>query len=203
MIIGAILVIGAMALFVYNEYTDKVAGDSAQNVVKQLNKSHTVTGHLAISKEESSSDFEFNPEVEVTPTPVPEMAVVTIDEYDYIGTISIPELSIELPVMDMWRDDYDALKISPVRYHGSVYTDDMVIAGHNYRTHFNPLHNASVGMEVIFTDVEGYNYLYEIVEFETIEPTAITDMVEFDADLTLFTCTYGGSARFAVRCERK
>ena len=202
MSIGAILIIGAMALFAYNEYSDIKAGNEAENVVLLISKEiATKTNHgsdieipdYEVSREEVSSSEE-----EI----IPDMPVIEVDGHNYIGTISVPELSIELPVMDEWRDNYDDLKISPVRYSGSVYTNDMVIAGHNYRSHFNPLHNASVGMEVIFTDAYGTVYVYEIVELETIEPTDINGMIIFDSDLTLFTCTYGGAARHTVRCMR-
>lgn len=202
MSIGAILIIGAMALFAYNEYSDIKAGNEAENVVLLISKEiATKTNHgsdiknpdYEVSREEVSS---FEEEI------IPDMPVIEVDGHYYIGTISVPELSIELPVMDEWRDNYDDLKISPVRYSGSVYTNDMVIAGHNYRSHFNPLHNASVGMEVIFTDAYGTVYVYEIVELETIEPTDINGMIIFDSDLTLFTCTYGGAARHTVRCMR-
>lgn len=202
MSIGAILIIGAMALFAYNEYSDIKAGNEAENVVLLISKEiATKTNHgsdikipdYEVSREEVSSSEE-----EI----IPDMPVIEVDGHYYIGTISVPELSIELPVMDEWRDNYDDLKISPVRYSGSVYTNDMVIAGHNYRSHFNPLHNASVGMEVIFTDAYGTVYVYEIVELETIEPTDINGMIIFDSDLTLFTCTYGGAARHTVRCMR-
>ncbi len=200
MIIGAILVLGAMALFVYNEYLDSIAGKNSSYVVSKIRVSYLEIDSNQVVNKDASFDVSVDGDLPIEL--IPPMAVITIDEHDYIGTIIIPDLNIELPVMSEWRNNYDDLKISPVRYHGSVYTDDMVIAGHNYRSHFNPLHNSSVGMEVIFEDVYGQRYYYEIVEFETIEPTAVTDMIEFDADLTLFTCTYGGTARFAVRCDR-
>lgn len=41
------------------------------------------------------------------------------------------------------------------------------------------------------------------MEIEEIEPTNVESMTISDFDLTLFTCTYGGNARFTVRCSRK
>lgn len=202
MLIGAILIIGAMALFAYNEYSDVKAGNEADKVVLLITKD------IAAKVNHNTNNVipDYNPiniaGSEPEEVVIPEMPVIEVDGHGYIGTISVPELNIELPVMDEWRDNYDDLKISPVRYSGSVYTNNMVIAGHNYRSHFNPLHNASVGMEAIFTDVDGNVYIYEIVELETIEPTDINGMIIFDSDLTLFTCTYGGAARHTVRCMR-
>lgn len=66
-----------------------------------------------------------------------EMAATEIEGEDYIGILEIPSLEIVLPVMAEWSDSN--LKIAPCRYHGSAYSGDLVIAGHNYRTHFGAL----------------------------------------------------------------
>ena len=63
----------------------------------------------------------------------PEMTVVEIDGYGYVGVLTIPTLELELPVMSEW--DAARLKIAPCRYSGSTKTRDLVIAGHNYTTH--------------------------------------------------------------------
>ncbi len=42
---------------------------------------------------------------------------------------------------------------------------------------------------------------YEIAETEILEPTAIEELLSDEWNLTLFTCTYGGQARVAVRCR--
>ena len=76
--------------------------------------------------------------------------------------------------------------------------------GHNYDKHFGPLRWARTGAEVIFTSVTGESYKYVISNVEIVEPTDIDYMVESNGhwDLTLFTCTTGGNARCAVRCEK-
>ena len=58
-----------------------------------------------------------------------------------------------------------------------------------------------------FTDMDGMRWSYEVSVVETIQPTQIEKMTEKTEDsenwdLTLFTCTTGGSARCAVRCVR-
>ena len=60
-------------------------------------------------------------------------------------------LRLALPVMQQWS--YPGLKIAPGRYSGSLYTDDLVIAGHNYARHFGPLAQLTVGTEVLFVDM--------------------------------------------------
>ena len=64
-----------------------------------------------------------------------EMNTINIDGYDYIGSISIPAINIDLPILDTW--DYNRLNIAPCLYYGSIYTNNMIICGHSYKKHFN------------------------------------------------------------------
>ena len=111
--------------------------------------------------------------------------------------------------MENW--DYTRLKISPCRYTGSYYTDDLVICGHNYFRHFTPVKDSlGMGEDVYFTNVLGESIHYKTVNKETLAPTNIAEMVSNnsnsdnmdDWDLTLFTCNLGGQTRAAVRCQR-
>lgn len=120
------------------------------------------------------------------------------DGLSCIGLLELPSLDLSLPVQSEWS--YPALKLAPCRYSGSAYQNDLVIAAHNYRSHFGPLARASVGDAVRFTDADGNVFRYKIAELETLSPTAIEEMTVSDWELTLFTCTLGGSARLAVRC---
>ena len=49
--------------------------------------------------------------------------------------------------------------------------------------------------------MDGNVFSYEVMALETLAPTAVEEMTEGDWDLTLFTCTVGGTTRLAVRCE--
>ena len=106
--------------------------------------------------------------------------------------------------MKQWS--YPGLKIAPGRYAGSLAADDLVVAGHNYARHFSPIKNLAVGTEVLFVDMDGKTWHYEVSAGEVLQPTQIEKMTvkSFgdDWDLTLFTCTTGGQARYALRCVR-
>lgn len=138
------------------------------------------------------------------PTADTEMPVGTIDGYDYIGYLSIPSIGLALPVMQQWS--YPGLKIAPGRYSGSLYTDDLVIAGHNYARHFSPLTHLTVGTEVLFVDMNDNTWHYAVSDTEVLQPTQIEEMAvktpDSNWDLTLFTCTTTGQARYALRCVR-
>lgn len=140
----------------------------------------------------------------VLPENVPEtdmeMPVKTVDGVDYIGVIAVPSLSLELPVASEWS--YERLKISPCRYSGSVYSGDMVLCAHNYSSHFGQIKTLKPGDAVVFTDVDGNVYNYEVAELETLQPAAVDEIKSGEWDLTLFTCTIGGQTRVTVRCDR-
>lgn len=130
-----------------------------------------------------------------------QMQTVEIDGQEYIGVLELPTLELELPVLAKWSDEL--LKLSPCRYHGSFLDDSMIIAGHNYRRHFSGIKGMSPGDPVIFTDVNGTVYHYLVEDLEKIAGRDLEGMETGEWDLTLFTCSYGGNDRIAVRCLRE
>ena len=112
-------------------------------------------------------------------------------------TADLPGL--KLPVISEWSDA--KLKKAPCRYSGSAYLKNMIIAGHNYRTHFSGIKRLNPGDSVVFTDADGNVFSYEVTEIETVGGYDIEKMEDGDWDLTLFTCTNKGKARAAVRCR--
>ena len=130
----------------------------------------------------------------------PELPVVELDGCEYVGYVEIPTLEVELPVMADW--DYDRLKIAPCRQFGSSRTDDLVIAAHNYQTHFGRLKELQAGDTVRFTDMEGIVNTYAVVKCETLQPTEVDAVQNSGYDLVLYTCTLGGRTRVTVFCDR-
>lgn len=183
--IGAALLIAALSLLLYNWTENVNAGNAADEILPVIIE--------AIEESEDNS----TEDVIETDT---EMTVEELEGYGYIGYLSIPVLELELPVMSEW--DYTRLKVAPCRYFGSTKTDDLVICGHNYTRHFGTLKNLQPGDQVFFTDMDGETITYEVKEVETLQPTQISEMIESDYDLTLYTCTYGGQSRVTVRCSR-
>lgn len=131
--------------------------------------------------------------------PNTEMPEIVIDGASYIGTVSIPCLELELPVMSQWS--YPGLKKAPCRYTGSAYRGDLIVAAHNYKSHFGLLKNIAIGEDVFFTDAVGNRFHYTVSDIEQLNGTAVEEMESGDWDLTLFTCTKGGRARVTVRCS--
>ena len=129
----------------------------------------------------------------------PDIPSAQIDGYDCIGVLSIPVLELELPVLTDWS--YAKLKIAPCHYFGSYYEKDFVIAAHNYQSHFGRLSELQPKDLILFTDISGTVYCYEVVLLETLPANATEEMITSGFDLSLYTCTPGGASRVTVRCS--
>lgn len=129
-----------------------------------------------------------------------EMTAKEIMGDEYIGYLSIPKLNLELPIMAEWS--YAKLKKAPCRHFGSSKSGDLVIAGHRNSRHFGNLRKLKPGDEAIFADMEGVVTRYEVIDVEQIKATDVASMKTKGWDMTLYTCTYGGSARIAVRFRK-
>ena len=201
MIGGLLLITAALLLTGYNLWDEgraaASAGDILEQIVPVLQADSDASGSEpdmsdATPQDQTVPDYILNPDMD--------MPTTTIEGHEYIGVLTIPALNLSLPVMSDWS--YPKLKIAPCRYQGSAYTDDLIIAGHNYRTHFGGLNTLSTGDQVVFTDVDGNQFVYAVVEIEVLMNTDVERMETGDWDLTLFTCTLGGKNRVTVRCEK-
>lgn len=196
--LGLLLLLAALGLTAYNLWRDAMASMSVDVVLERLTPtlSSRQSELPALSSGEALEeafvpDYVLNPEMA--------MPEENIDGRSYIGVLDIPALGLSFPIISEWS--YDALQIAPCRYSGSAYLDNLVIAGHNYRSHFASLPQLQPGDTVTFTDMDGNVFSYAVSSLETPSPYAVSDMTGGDWDLTLFTCTVGGQSRLAIRCD--
>ena len=151
------------------------------------------------------------PSPEPTPTPAPaptgklyervpgiEMPGEKVNGHEYIGTLSIPSLGLKVPVQRNWS--YENLSVSPCRYSGSAYADNLTIIAHTY--HFGKLSSLALDATITFTDMENNVFRYVVREINTISPNDANEIAHSGYDLTLVTCTLSGTKRVAVYCER-
>ncbi len=187
---GVLLIAAALILTgrnMWEVYQARAASDEIMSKMRtEIREDCSLTGE----KEDIPPDYVINPNVE--------MPVKTVEGTDYIAMLSIPSLKLELPVAKYWS--YDTLRGSPCRYAGTVYLKNMVIAAHNYDSHFGRLYTLKRGDSVELKDMDGNHFRYEVMEIISLRADAVRDMTESDYDLTLFTCTSGGYSRLAVRC---
>ena len=197
--LGLLLLLAALLLTAYNLWRDAMASISVDFVLEHLTPAlSSRQSELPPLSSGEALEEAFVPDYVLNP----EMAMPeeTIDGQNYIGVLDIPALELSLPIISEWS--YDALQIAPCRYSGSAYLDNLVIAGHNYRSHFASLPQLQPGDTVTFTDMDSNVFSYAVSSLETLSSYAISDMTSGDWDLTLFTCTVGGQSRLAIRCDR-
>lgn len=185
-VLGVVLLLAAGGLYGYNRYEDAHAGAEAQTVVADLQQKVSETADTGAEADSDPLD--------------PELPVVEIDGNEYVGEISIQAIGIDLPVMSEWS--YPRLKIAPCRQFGSSRTDDLVIAAHNYESHFGKLSSLSEGDSVIFTDMDGIENQYVVSKIEVLDPHSVEEVEHSGYALVLYTCTYGGKTRVTVFCDR-
>lgn len=187
MAIGLCLLAASLILILYNHYDENRAQRSAEEVLAQLDMSVSepmVDGEIP--------DYMLNPNMD--------MPTQTIDGNEYIGVLKIESIDLVLPVMS--ECDSNKLKIAPCRYSGSVYLDNMIIAGHDYVSHLGYMFNLEVGDEITFTDADKNVFKYEVAYIDYLYSNETEEMQsEGDWDLTLFTCTYSGRQRLTIRAK--
>lgn len=197
--VGFLLILGACGLSLWNSWEDRTVAKETEQVKKIMQSMPPEFDYeeLAGSLEEgleAAPDYQLDSAME--------MPTVQIGDDRYVGTIIIPDLNINLPVISCWN--YDLLKKAPCLYRGSIYAGDAIIMAHNYKIHFRGLWNAQVGMHVQFIDVDGNTFNYAVTQIEDIPTDNLDDLLKEDPewDLTLFTCSYGGNSRVTLRCNQ-
>lgn len=103
MIVGILLILGALALLGYNQWDANRADKASQDALGKLEETLTETIEDKTKDEEPVVQPELDPEQEMT--------VTDIDGWGYIGYLSIPSIGLELPVMSEWS--YAGLKVAP------------------------------------------------------------------------------------------
>ena len=191
-VLSVVLLLAAAGLLCYNTWQSGSAGEASQAVLDQIREA-------APAQTEASED-PYADHVDAFDEEAKEMTVRQIDGYGYVGYLSLPVLQLELPVMA--ECDYERLKIAPCRDSGATKTDDIVIAAHNYSTHFGKISQLIQGDLLTFTDMDGETILYEVAALDILEPTAGDIVRSGTFDLVLYTCTYGGEQRVVVFCNR-
>lgn len=195
---GLILVTAAVLLLVYNLWDGHRARESEEAILAEYLQENKKASESpdASDKEDKQNipDYLLNPDMDM-----PEYTLKSLGDVACIGILEIPALDLELPVISSWS--YSSLRLAPCRYSGSAYKGDLVIAAHNYQSHFGGLRTLPEGSEVFFTDAVGNRFSYYVAVTEALTTWSVDDMTSGEWPLTLFTCTLDSQNRVTVRCE--
>ena len=186
-ILGICCLLSSLGLLLYNRWEEENAQNASQQILLDVRES--IQDNTGKETGGEKSDW----------AGAAAMPAAQVDGYDCIGVLSIPVLNLELPVLSDWS--YAKLKVAPCHYFGSCYEENFVIAAHNYPSHFGKLSELQPKDLILFTDISGSVYGYEVVLLETLPANATEEMITSGFDLSLYTCTPGGASRVTVRCS--
>lgn len=193
-LLGTCCMLSAFSLFAQNFNIEQESGLHCASVATEFS-ALTYTQPLPSPIELSGSD------VPVTPTIVRNEGIYIQGDL-YMGLLEIPSLGLNLPIhMDL---NESKLNSAPCVYAGNLADNNLIIAGHNYRSHFWYIKNLAKGAEMRMTNPNGKVYHYEVDTIEILHQSQVEKMLDRDQwDLTLFTCQYPDSTqRIVVRCNR-
>lgn len=188
MLIGVILILFATVISFYNLSADNHAETYSNNVLEIIEND--------IPKLSEAKQIDYLSEETTIQQPV-----IDVLNKEYIGIIHIPSINIKLPVMSSCSENQ--LKLTPCCYSGTANDDSLIIAGHNYSSHFGNIDDLNQNDEVYFINANGEIYSYIVLETEIIDDSDIEGMQQGNWDLSLFTCNFTGDKRITIRCIRQ
>ena len=137
---------------------------------------------------------------------------IQMDGYDVIGTVKIPKINIEYPIVSIKTSNPEETKIpmkfAIVRYWGGNVNDfgNLSIAGHNNYdgTMFGKTKKLEIGDEVDLTDLTKTTIKYEIYQKFATNPNDVSVLQTEDKtvrEVTLITCTNGNKERLILKAR--
>jgi sortase A len=171
MIAGVLLLASAVLLLFYNRQVAAQAGEAAQTALTEIRReigARRTAQQAELAAQSGASSAAASSAGTAQSEQRTGMTVAKIGGYDYVGYLAIPALGLQLPVMA--DCDLTRMGIAPCRQFGSTWTDDLVIAGHNYRQHFGEIQTLGAGDAVQFTDMDGNEISYLVREIRLVKP---------------------------------
>ena len=127
--------------------------------------------------------------------------------YDVIGTIEIPAIDIEYPIIADEDASINSLNVAIVKLYPSSDTlnqvGNTVLAGHNYRngTFFSNNKRLEKGDKIYITDLTGQTVTYEVsnkYETDTSDSEYMNRDTQGRREISLTTCTDDTRGRLII-----
>ncbi len=142
-----------------------------------------------------------------------EKTKIQMDGYDVIGTVKIPKINIEYPIVSIETSNPEEtkkpMKFAIVRYWGGNVNDfgNLSIAGHNNYdgTMFGQTKKLEIGDAVELTDLTKQTIKYQIYQKFTTNPNDVSVLQTEDKsvrEVTLITCTNGNKERLILKAKQ-
>lgn len=194
-VIAITCLVSGSAIGFINLSTERAQSEENQQVLRELSASRNKTVEEKIYQtEETEAIIDSEEESELKESIVPD------DGREYYGMIEIEELGIRLPVLKEYTDAN--MKTTPCVYYGQAESDNLVVVGHNYDSQLGAFNNIEGTLHITMQLVDGSVYEYQSTAVEYLKPEQVDEMLMGHWDFTVFTCSYSGQERIAVRCDR-
>lgn len=195
---GGFLLLCAATLLGSYIWEDYQAQQKSAQLVRQLQSrlSQNASASREMPDEEPQLPVSEEPQTEVSADD--EAAQEASKEAVYL--LEIPAQDITLAVLGEYSEEL--LKQAPCRYGAeNCSPGQIVIAGHNYRSHFRCLSRLQLGDEIFLTTTDGQRTRYEVSAFQEISGNDPDALFVGTWDLTLFTCALNRQNRVVIRCR--
>ena len=199
-IVAIIILIGYFGYSVYNKYYIDLSAKEVVNSFEDIvgnNKNKTDEDNNVTNETDDGAENivigGVTEENNTTPSTQGNNKL-TFHGYNVIGTISIPAIKIEYPILEKVTTNSLKVAVAYLRGAGINKPGNTVIQGHNYRNgqFFSNLKKLSLGDAIYITDLEGTKIKYEVYKNFSAESTD-TSFYNRDTggkrEITLSTCT--------------
>ena len=213
-IVAIIGLLGYLGYSIYNKYYinaeakdvvdafEQTYGKDTNTVVEQKpNENNNIIGQNNVVIGPVSEDNSIFPEN--TGNTENNNQKVTYNGYDVIGTISIPSINIQYPILE--KVTTKALKVGICYLSGPGVNEvgNTVYQGHNYRngTMFSNLSKLANGADIYLTDTAGNKVQYKVYrnfEAKATDGSFFNRDTEGKREITLSTCTEDTAIRTIV-----
>ncbi|MBQ9901974.1 MAG: hypothetical protein IJM51_06270 [Clostridia bacterium] len=126
-----------------------------------------------------------------------DMPSAEIGGENFVGLLEIEQFGRTLPVGSGWNEK-NAGRF-PMTYAGNIYNRDLIIGGDSRDGQFDFADTIEIGHTVIFTDLYGRIFRYEVTMVNHAEST--DSITSGEDDLTLFARSRNTSKYVIIRCR--
>lgn len=213
--IPLLIIIIAIIVFVNVSNSNSTVIASSNESIAETNSQNDLETEEIVETEEEILPTPTNEVVEeiVEPTTnnetnntTPKTATYNVDgeEYTVVGTLNIPSLNIEYPILS--ETSTKLLKVSLTKYWGANPNEvgNMVVVGHNYKNNkfFSNLSKIQHGEIVKIRDLSGKTLDYKVYDTYVIDPydnSCTSQLTDGKTEITLITCHYENGSNHATK----
>ena len=217
LVVAIVAIIGILGYLGYSVYNKYYIDSTARDVVDAFEQAHGIDNNTVTQNPTKQDENIVNENIVIADVPSgPDEEQTSNSQntsknnnstkyngFNVIGTISIPSIKIEYPILDEVTSK--ALKIAIVYLYGPGVNQvgNTVYQGHNYRngTFFSNLSKLKDGADIYMTDESGEKIQYKV--YRNFEANA-SDTSFYNRDtngkreITLSTCTEDANTRTII-----